>query len=165
MNPKALAVGAIGIFVVLSLVSPLSAAPVATKRAIHIDSRARGVFGGSGSFFLYMGTGGDLGKLTFTRSFQPKGEGNDYTAPDGQVYSIAKETDTLKGKKGTLVVRAVGPAYNLGIGDHEVWEGKWSIVRGTGAYSGLKGGGRYFADAAQIQPPVITKRSSGFVQH
>jgi len=70
----------------------------------------------------------------------------------------------LKGKKGTLVIRAVGPAYSLGIGDYEVWKGTWSIVSGTGDYSGLRGSGRYFGDAAQIQPLVVTKRSTGFVQ-
>jgi hypothetical protein len=104
--------------------------------------------------------------VTFTRSFRPDGHGEkEYTAPDGQVYFIATETDTLKGKKGTLVIRAVGRAYNLGIGDHEVWEGRWSIVSGTGDYSGLRGGGRFFGVAAQqTQPPTITKRSSGFVQ-
>jgi hypothetical protein len=164
MNRKVLALAAIGIFAGVSLGSPLSAAPVATKKAIHIDSRMRGIETGSGNFFLYLGTGGDVGKVTFTRSFRPKGE-KEYTAPDGQTYFIATETDTLKGKKGTLVIRAVGRAYNLGIGDHEVWEGKWSIVSGTRDYSGLRGGGRFFGVAAQqTQPPTITKRSSGFVR-
>ncbi len=136
----------------------------AGKKPILIDSRTRGIEGGSGNFFLELGTGGDLGKVTFTRSFRPRGEGVEKTAPDGQRYVIATETDTLKGKNGTLVIRAVGPAYSLGIGDHEVWEGRWSIVSGTGDYSGLRGSGRYFGDAAQIQPPVVTKRSTGFVQ-
>ncbi len=151
-------------FVALALGSPLSGAPVAAKKAIRIESRTRGIESGSGNFFLTMGTGGDLGKVTFTRSFRPKGE-KEYTAPDGQVYFIATETDTLKGKKGTLVIRAVGSAYNLGIGDREVWEGKWSIVSGTGEYSGLRAAGRFFGVAAQQPfPPTITKRSTGFVQ-
>jgi hypothetical protein len=33
-----------------------------------------GIEGGSGQFFLSLGTGGDLGKVNFTRSFRPKGE-------------------------------------------------------------------------------------------
>ncbi len=154
--------------VALALGSPLGATPAGEKpirqKPIRIDSRTHGIDGGSGNFFISLGTGGDLGKVTFTRSFRPKGE-KEYTTPDGQVYFIATETDTLKGKNGTLVIRAVGPAYNLGIGDHEVWEGKWSIVSGTGDYSGLRGGGRFFGVAAQqTTPPTITKRSTGFVR-
>ncbi len=163
MNRRLVVLASVAL-VALALGSPLSGAPVATKKAIRIESRTRGIESGSGNFFLTMGTVGDLGKMTFTRSFRPKGE-KEYTAPDGQVYFIATETDTLKGKKGTLVIRAVGPAYNLGIGDHEVWEGKWSIVSGTGDYSGLRGAGRFFGVAAQqTTPPTITKRSTGFVQ-
>ena len=101
--------------------------------------------------------------MTFTRSFRPNGH-EEATAPDGQTYSIATETDTLKGRNGTIVIRAVGPAYTLGIGDHEAWEGTWSIVSGTGDYSAWRGGGRYFGVATQIQPPVVIKRSTGFVQ-
>lgn len=163
MNRRLVVLGSVAL-VALALGSSLSGAPVATKKAIRIESRTRGIESGSGNFFLTMGTGGDLGKMTFTRSFRPKGE-KEYTAPDGQVYFVTTETDTLKGKKGTLVIRAVGSAYNLGIGDHEVWEGKWSIVSGTGEYSGLRAAGRFFGLAAQQPfPPTITKRSTGFVQ-
>jgi hypothetical protein len=138
----------------LALGSPLGATPPG-KKPIRIDSRALGVEGGSGNFFLSLGTGGDLGKVTFTRSFGP-----DKTAPDGERYFIATETDTLKGKHGTLVIRAVGPAYSVGIGSSEVWEGRWSIVSGTDDYSGLRGGGRWFGVAAAH---ALTKRSTGFV--
>ena len=155
-------VAAIGIFAVMSLGSPLGATP-AGKKLIRIDSRVLGVQGGSGTFFLSLGTGGDLGKVTFTRSFRPAGD-IEATAPDGQRYTTATETDTLKGKKGTLVIRAVGPAYSLGIGNYEVWNGTWSIVSGSGDYSGMKGGGRYFGIAVQTQPPAVTKRYTGFVQ-
>jgi hypothetical protein len=139
----------------LALGSPLGATP-AGKKQIRIDSRTLGVLGGSGNFFLATGKGGDLGKVTFTRSFGP-----DKTAPDGQRYFIAKQTDTLQGKNGTLVIRAVGPAYTLGIGSSDVWEGTWSIVSGTGDYSGLRGGGRWFGVASQHR---LVKRSTGFVQ-
>ncbi len=162
MNRKVLAVAAIGIFAALSLGSPLSATP-AGKKLIRIDSRVLGIQGGSGKFFLALGTGGDLGKVAFTRSFRPAGE-VEATAPDGQRYVIATETDTLKGRNGTLVIRGVGPAYSLGIGDYEVWKGTWSIVSGTGDYSGMRGGGRYFGIAVQTNPPAVTKRYTGFVQ-
>lgn len=162
MNRKVLAVAAIGSFAALLLGSPLSATPAA-KKLIRIDSRVLGIDSGSGQFFLSLGTGGDLGKVTFKRSFRPKGE-VEATAPDGQRYVIATETDTLKGKNGTIVTRAVGPAYSMGIGNYEVWNGKWSIVSGTGDYSGLKAGGRYFGLAVQSNPPAVTRRFTGFVQ-
>jgi hypothetical protein len=92
--------GASVVLVALSLSAPLGAAPVAAKKAIKIDSRARGVDSGSGKFILQLGkTGGDLGMVTFTRSFRPGGD-KQFTAPDGQHYFIATETDTLKGKRG-----------------------------------------------------------------
>ena len=162
MNRRLVVIGGAALLA-LALGSPLGATPAA-KKQIRIDSRTLGVSDGSGNFFLSLGKGGDLGKVTFTRSFRPEGEGAEATAPDGQRYTIATETDTLKGKHGTLVIRAVGPAYTLGIGDHEAWEGTWKIVSGTGEYSGWRGGGRYFGVATQIQPPVVIKRSTGFVQ-
>jgi hypothetical protein len=42
-----------------------------------------GVRSGSGKFILQLGTGGDLGTVTFTRSFRPAGE-KVTIAPDGQ---------------------------------------------------------------------------------
>jgi hypothetical protein len=105
-----------------------------------------------------------LGTSPFTRSFRPKGE-QARTSPDGQLYVIATETDTLKGKNGTLVIRAVGPSYQTGIGTYEVWNGTWSILSGTDDYAGLKGGGRYFGLAIQTPPfPPVTKTSTGFVR-
>lgn len=163
MNRRILAVPAIGIVGVLMVGSPLSAAPVATKKLIRIDSKVVGVDVGSGQFFLALGTGGDFGKATFKRSFQPKGE-VEATAPDGQRYAMVTETDTFKGKNGTIVIRAVGPAYSMGIGNYEVWNGTWKILSGTGDYAKLKASGRYYGLAVQTMPPAVTKRSTGFVQ-
>jgi hypothetical protein len=161
MNRRLVVIGSVALLA-LGLGSPLGATSAA-KKQIRIESRTLGVFNGNGTFFLTIGKSGDLGKVTFTRSFRPEGEA-EATAPDGQRYSVATETDTFKGRNGTLVIRAVGPAYNLGIGDHEAWEGTWKIVSGTGDYSGWRGGGRYFGVATQIQPPIVVKRSTGFVQ-
>ena len=77
-------------------------------------------------------------------------------------YLTETETDTLKGRNGTLVMRAVGSAYQMGLGDSEVLAGTWSIVSGTGDYSGMTGGGRYFGTANQT--PTLIKRSTGFVR-
>ena len=140
MRRKVLTFAAIGILAALSFGSPLDATPAA-KKPIKIDSRTRGIDAGTGKFVLQLGkTGGDLGTVTFTRSFRPKGE-HGTIAPDGQDYFIAMESDTLKGRNGTLVIRAVGPAYTLGgsFGNYENWTGTWSIVSGTGDCSGMTG--------------------------
>ena len=131
------------------------------KKSIRIDSRTRGINGGTGNFFISLGKsgslGGDLGKVTFTRSF-----GAEKTAPDGLHYFLSTEMDTLNGKNGTLVIRALGTAEDMGIGDYEVWEGTWSIVSGTGDYSGTTGGGRFLGAANQTT--TLIKRSTGFVR-
>jgi hypothetical protein len=77
-------------------------------------------------------------------------------------YLTATEMDALKGRNGTLVMRAVGSSYQMGLGDSEVWAGKWSIVSGTGDYSGMIRGGRWFGTANQTT--TLIKRSTGFVR-
>jgi hypothetical protein len=162
MNRKLLAGAAIGTLAALLLGSPLGATP-AGKKLIRIDSKVLGIESGGGQFYLSLGTGGDLGKMSFKRSFRPKAE-VETTAPDGQRYFIATETDTLKGRNGTIVIRAVGPAYSMGIGNYEVWNGTWKILSGTGDYSKLRASGRYFGLAVQTNPPAVTRRFTGFVQ-
>ena len=102
MSRKVLAAAAIGIFAALLLGSPLGATPAA-KKPINIESRTRGINGGSGNFFLYLATRGDLGKVTFKRAIGPG-----KTKPLRSAIQHDTETDTLKGKNGTLVIRAVG---------------------------------------------------------
>jgi hypothetical protein len=150
---------ALGSFAVIALVlgSPLGATSAA-KKPIKIDTRTLGIERGGGNFLISLGTGGGLGKMTFKRAFGP-----DKTAPGGQQYAMIKETDTLQGKNGTLVIRALGTTYALGIGTSEVWEGTWSIVSGTGDYTGLAGGGRWYG-VANLANNSVTKRSTGLVQ-
>ncbi len=82
--------------------------------------------------------------------------------PEGLAYALVKETDSMKGKSGTLVIRSIGPGYDMGIGPNEVWMGRWSIVRGTGDYSGLTGGGRWVGVGSHVDESVTT-RFAGFV--
>jgi hypothetical protein len=66
----------------------------------------------------------------------------------GQTFRSGVRTETLKGKYGILVIHSSGRQFRVGVknprdpdGDSEVWTGTWSIVRGTGRYAGLRGGG------------------------
>ena len=59
----------------------------------------------------------------------------------GQRVSIYEGVVTLKGKRGTLVVRYRNEYVEGGNGYH-VGIGTWKVVRGTGQYARITGGGR-----------------------
>jgi hypothetical protein len=174
MSRKLLAVGAvaaIGVACAFLLTSPLLATP-GGKKPIMIDSFATGTEGGEGTFYLSLGTAGDLGKLTFTRSNDAYATGRspDMT-PEGLTYSRSTETDVFRGRKGTLVIRAKAQGYDLGffpqvnnsLGQvNPVVGTTWSIVRGTGVYAGLRGGGKWVA--VGFRDNKVVARYAGFVE-
>jgi hypothetical protein len=170
MNRRRVAVGAIGVACAVVLASPLGAAPNG-KRPIQIDSFTVGSEGGDGSFYLSFGSGGDTGTLTFTRSDDSKAGRSTDKTPEGLPYTRLTETDILKGKKGTLVIRAKARSYDLGffpqvnnrLGQINPSIGTtWSIVRGTGAYAGFRGGGKWVA--VSYGDNKVEARYAGFVQ-
>jgi hypothetical protein len=59
----------------------------------------------------------------------------------GQEVSINEGSSTLKGKLGNLVVRTRSEWVDAGNG-YQVATDTWKIVRGTGQYAGVTGGGR-----------------------
>jgi hypothetical protein len=64
-----------------------------------------------------------------------------FTMRNGESIEINDPRMTLTGKQGTLVARNV-----IGFADlpnsWAVFTGTWKVIRGTGAYAGLAGGGR-----------------------
>ena len=60
---------------------------------------------------------------------------------DGQRYQIVRGIDTFTGRAGKLVVRR-GERTVGGGGGYVVGTGTWRVVRGTGPYAGVMGGGR-----------------------
>ncbi len=60
---------------------------------------------------------------------------------DGQKVSIYDGSATLKGKLGSLVIRYRDEYVDAGNGYH-VGTGTWKVVRGTGQYAQVTGGGR-----------------------
>ena len=60
---------------------------------------------------------------------------------EGQQVSIYDGPATFKGKRGTLVVRYRSEWVDAGNGYHVAAE-TWKVVRGTGQYAGITGGGR-----------------------
>ena len=60
---------------------------------------------------------------------------------DGQAIDINDPQWTLTGKRGTLVARNQIGFVDLPDG-WAVFTGTWKVIRGTGDYAGLSGGGR-----------------------
>ena len=85
-------------------------------------------------------------------------------------YVDVKRTETLKGKHGTLVIRSVLSRFEVAEEDDWVSTGTWSIVKGTGRYAGLSGGGtlvglmQFAADASNYSDYEISARYEGLTQ-
>jgi hypothetical protein len=109
------------------------------KQRIAIEEKATVEFGGSGTFKLIPLTGGpvkaDAGTLTFTGAFRG------IRIQGGQEVKTYAGVDTLKGKHGTLRIKATNTKTDSGFG-YSGGVSTWSIAEGTGAYGGLTGGGR-----------------------
>ena len=60
---------------------------------------------------------------------------------DGQSVKVVTWVTTAEGKHGTFVIRAVIDHADAGNG-FSAGAGTWTLVRGTGQYKGLTGGGR-----------------------
>ena len=67
----------------------------------------------------------------------------------GQSVQLFDVTATCKGKRGTLVIREVVERVDVGNG-YSVQIGTWKVLRGTGQYANVTGGGReFYVDNAQ----------------
>jgi hypothetical protein len=80
---------------------------------------------------------------------------------EGQKISITEDVDTLKTKRGSLVIRSrtewvdAGNGYSAGIGT-------WKVTNGTGQYAGVTGGGR--SGGVYIdRGPTYSGQSEGFL--
>ena len=145
----------------LALAAPLGATGEVGKTPLSIRTVVEGNLLGSGTgrgtFTLDLGSSSDAGKLTLKYSYG----GGLRRAADGQYFRPVGRTETLRGKHGTLVIRSVGRQFPVGVlkEDDEVWTGTWSIVRGTGRYVGLTGGGG-LAGIIQISGHGLTSNYS-----
>jgi hypothetical protein len=125
--------------VVAALVAISTASGVAeSRKPIKIDLQAEGFEHQTGKFLLSLGIDGDIGKAESRLVSARRGK-----TPDGWEFNNVKRTTTLTGKQGTLEIAWQGRAYEMGYGDSDVREGTWSIVKGTGRYAGIHGGGTW----------------------
>ena len=115
------------------LATVAGAAPGAAKQRVSIDIAT------AGTFTLTALTPGavksDTGNATFCCWTQR------YITRNGQSIEINNPQMTLIGKRGTIVARNQIGWIDVPDG-WGVFTGTWKVIRGTGAYAGLAGGGR-----------------------
>ena len=116
---------------VATLAAVAAAGPVAAKQRIEIQVK--------GGFVLTPLTPGDIKPDTGTASFCCWTQRS--IMRDGQAIDINDPKWTFTGKLGTIVGRNTMGYVDLPDG-WAVFTGTWKVIRGTGAYAGLAGGGR-----------------------
>jgi len=117
----------------VTLASIAAAGPVAAKQRVAIQEN------GKGSFVLTPLTPGAIKRDTGAASFCCWTER--HIVRDGQAIELNDPQMTLTLKRGTLVI-----SNRIGFVDipdgWAVFTGTWKVIRGTGDYAGLSGGGR-----------------------
>jgi len=79
---------------------------------------------------------------------------------DGQSVEVNDPRGTFRGKRGTLVLRARIEWLNAGNG-YTVGVSTWRVVRGTGAYKDVTGGGR--GASSWLPRGPLSFRDEGFL--
>src|SRR4051794_6646546 len=82
------------------------------------------------------------------------------TVRDGQRVEIYDDVATWKGKRGSIVVHYQAEYVDAGNGYH-VGNGTWKVVRGTGQYAGITGGGR--SGHVYLERGPWSSRGEGFL--
>lgn len=121
------------------LTSVAAAGPGAAKQRVVITTQAAQTTDVSPFVLITLQTGslkGDSGKMIGDSS-----SGGRSVMREGQEVSIYAGPGTLKGKRGTLVIRYRSEWVEAGNG-YGVATLTWKVVRGTGQYAGVTGGGR-----------------------
>ena len=142
-----------------NLVSTVSAGSLAQKQRVMLVQKQRaGAPTGTFDFYV-LGSGPlkfDSGTYAYTAMEKPP------VILKGQGMAVIVTVATLTGRRGRFVIRWRMEFVGAGDGN-TVGTGTWSIVRGTGAYTGASGGGRVAAVA--VTPRGFTSSQyEGFVR-
>jgi hypothetical protein len=125
----------------VTLTSAAAAGPEAAKQRVAITTQSGGQTQVSPFLLSPLRAGAlkrDSGTLTVVGAgLTPKR----VVIREGQRVEIYDSTAVLKGKRGSLVIRSRAEYVDGGNGYH-VGTGTWTVVRGTGQYSRVTGGGR-----------------------
>jgi hypothetical protein len=137
----------------VTLASVAAAGQVAAKERIAIQVKGA-------SFVLTPLTSGAIKSDTGTTAFCCWTSRS--IVRDGQSIDVNNPQMTLTGKRGTIVARNRIEFVDLPAG-WAVFTGTWQVVRGTGAYAGLSGGGR--GAGVQLANGKDMSRFEGFLSH
>ncbi len=124
----------------VTLTSVAAAGPDAAKQRVAITTQAAKTTSVSPFVLTTLQAGAlkpDSGMLIASDA----SSSNRVVMREGQEVSIYTGVGTLKGKLGNLVVRFRSEWVEAGNGYHVTF-GTWKVVRGTGQYAGVTGGGR-----------------------
>jgi hypothetical protein len=128
----------VAIVAAVTLTSVAAAGPQAAKQRVAITTQAAKTTSVSPFVLTPLEAGAlkpDSGKLTAPLSSER------VVMREGQKVSIYDGVGTYKGKLGSLVLRSRSEWVDAGTGYH-VATHTWKVVRGTGQYAGVTGGGR-----------------------
>jgi len=128
----AIAVLAVLVATAATLAAVAAAGPLAAKQRVQLQLKL------AGSFVLAPMTPGALERDTGIASSCCWSRHS--ITRDGLTNEIDDPQVTLRGKRGTLVLRNRIEFFDIPGGD-AVFTGTWKVVRGTGAYAGIAGGG------------------------
>jgi len=135
MHRKLTAVAVLAITSV-TLAAVAAAGPVAAKQQVAIQLTTGGT---DEPFVLTPQTAGAIKRDTGVATFCCWSSRR--VMRDGQAIDINDPQLTLTGKRGTLVLRNRIEWVDIPDG-WSVFTGTWKVIRGTGGYAGLSGGGR-----------------------
>jgi len=140
--PRAIVVVLTAAFVLTSFAS---AGPAATKQRVQIDMKIHP----KKTFALATLQSGALKRDSGTHTCPGEPDDLGTVQRDGQeAFPWECRAWTFTGKRGTLVLRSQFVWIEAG-GPYNIATGTWKVVRGTGQYAGVTGGGR----SAQVGAP------------
>jgi hypothetical protein len=126
----------------VTLTSVAAASPDSAKQRVAIMTRGVANASGTATFVLTPLRVGALKRDSGSTGVEGSLPPERVVMREGQTVSIYDPiVETLKGKRGTLVIRSRIEYVDAANGYH-VGTGIWKVVRGTGQYARITGGGR-----------------------
>jgi hypothetical protein len=154
---KARVVALVVLAAAVTLNSVAAAKPDAAKQRVVITSQASQ----SANVSPFVLTPLQAGALKRDSGTQTAGSSSGRTVMrEGQRVEIYGSVGTLKGKRGSLVIRLRTEYVDGGNGYH-VGTGTWKVLRGTGQYAQVTGGGR--SGTVWLDRGPWSSRSEGFL--
>jgi len=141
---------AIGLLAIVGYAGSSGATSSSTKQRVAIDARIPWALTGA-TFKLVTLTSGAIQRDSGEVRFSSAGRST-HGVRDAQEYERVRDSITFAGKNGTLVIAEDNYIVSAGA-DVSVFTGTWKIVRGTGIYKRISGGGRTAGLIAQKYAP------------